>query len=91
VAFIVGSSGNGGIYSRKHSKWIVYADPSGNVTLNGNANTATKLSTNASNTTASFWRGDNTWSSTLTGVLNITPASGEGGELHLNAPTANTA
>lgn len=41
VAFIVGTSGNGGIYSRKHSKWIVYADASGGVTLNGNANTAT--------------------------------------------------
>jgi hypothetical protein len=45
VAFIVGSSGNGGIYSRKHSKWIVYADPDGDVILNGDANTATKLAT----------------------------------------------
>ena len=41
VAFIVGSSGNGGIYSSTHSKWVVYSDASGNVVLNGNANTAT--------------------------------------------------
>lgn len=41
VAFIVGSSGNGGIYSRKHNKWIVFADPNGGVFLQGNANTAT--------------------------------------------------
>lgn len=47
VAFIVGSSGNGGIYSRKHSKWVVYSDPNGNVVLNGNANTATALTSNA--------------------------------------------
>ena len=40
-AFIVGASGNLGIYSRKHSKWVVYSDASGNVVLNGNANTAT--------------------------------------------------
>ena len=45
VAFIVGSSGNGGIYSRKHNKWIVYASPDGNVTLNGNAVTASSAST----------------------------------------------
>ena len=37
----------------------------------GNAATATKLSGNASNTSASFWRGDNAWSSTLTGVLTL--------------------
>lgn len=36
-----GSSGNLGIYDRTYNKWIVYSDPSGNVTLNGNANTAT--------------------------------------------------
>ena len=48
VAFIVGSSGNGGVYSRKHSKWVVYSDASGNVVLNGNANTATQFSSAAS-------------------------------------------
>lgn len=26
----------------------------------------------------------------MTGTLNVTPASGEGGEIHLNASTANT-
>ena len=45
VAFIVGSSGYGGIYSRKHNKWIVYADSNGSVTLNGNAVTASSAST----------------------------------------------
>jgi len=30
-----------GIYDRTYNKWIVYSDPSGNVILNGNANTAT--------------------------------------------------
>lgn len=41
VGFIVGLSGNGGIFSRKHNKWIVFSSPDGNVVLNGNANTAT--------------------------------------------------
>lgn len=45
VAFIVGSSGNGGIYSRKHNKWIVYANASGDVVLNGNATSATTATT----------------------------------------------
>lgn len=45
VEFIVGGSGNGGVYDRTNSKYIVYSDVSGNVTLNGNANTATKLAT----------------------------------------------
>lgn len=39
--------------------------------LNVNAVTATKLKDNASNTTGSFWRGDNTWSNTLLGPLKI--------------------
>ena len=41
VAFIVGSSGKGGIYSRKHSKWIVYSDASGSIRLEGTADIAT--------------------------------------------------
>lgn len=44
IAFIVGTSGKGGIYSRKHSKWIVYSDASGNIALDGNAATATAFS-----------------------------------------------
>lgn len=39
--------------------------------VTGNADTATKLSANASNTTASFWRGDNAWSNILTGAFWI--------------------
>ena len=39
--------------------------------LNGNASTATKL--NSTGTAAKFWRGDNTWSDTISGgVLKIT-------------------
>lgn len=49
--FGVGSSGNLGIYDRTKSKWVVYSDPSGNVVLNGNANTAT-TATKLSNTSA---------------------------------------
>lgn len=41
VEFIVGSSGNGGVYDRTNSKWVVYSDTAGSVILNGNANTAT--------------------------------------------------
>ena len=41
VGFIVGSSGNAGIYDRTKSKWVVYSTTAGDVVLNGNANTAT--------------------------------------------------
>lgn len=68
VAFIVGSSGNGGIYSRKHTKWIVYSDASGNVVLNGNANTASKLATARTITLS----GSVTGSATFDGSANIT-------------------
>jgi hypothetical protein len=56
--------------------------------ITGNAATATKLSTNASNTTASFWRGDNTWSSTLTGSITISKA-GECGLEVTNSQATN--
>jgi len=54
-----------GLYSDSKSKWIVYIDNNGNVILNGNANTATKLS-NTPNDTTKFLRGDNTWTNVLT-------------------------
>ena len=45
VGLIVGSStGYGGLWDSTKSKWIVYSDTAGNVTLNGNANTATTAS-----------------------------------------------
>ena len=44
--------------------------------------------THTPNNTTTFLRGDNTWSDTLTATLNLTPPSGEGGEIHLNASTA---
>lgn len=75
VAFIVGGSGNGGIYSRKHEKWIVYSDANGNVVLNGNATTATtstyaynllaysdnEVTIGANNSTAGASTNDNVW------------------------------
>lgn len=47
------------------------ASGSWGISITGNAATATKLKDNASNTTGSFWRGDNTWSNTLLGPLKI--------------------
>lgn len=45
-SFIVGANtGNLGIWDSTNNKWIVYSDLSGNVILNGNANTATTLAT----------------------------------------------
>lgn len=48
------------------------------IDISGNAATATKLSTNASNTTASFWRGDNTWSNQLANYIFNTTDIPEG-------------
>ncbi len=42
VGFIVGDSGNGGLYDRTKSKWVVYSTTAGNVYLNGQANCATE-------------------------------------------------
>lgn len=36
-------NGTFGLYDRTKSKWVVYSDKDGNVNLNGNASTATKL------------------------------------------------
>ena len=42
VALMIGgSSGSGGLYDVSQGKWIVYSDTDGNITLNGNATTAT--------------------------------------------------
>ena len=46
-------SGKLGIYDRTYEKWIVYSDPSGNVVLEGNANSATCL-IDRSNGTATY-------------------------------------
>ena len=44
VALMIGgTSGSGGLYDVTKSKWIVYSDTSGNITLNGNANTASAV------------------------------------------------
>ena len=45
VGLVAGASGAGGVWDPTNSKWIVYSDINGNVTLNGNANTATTATT----------------------------------------------
>ncbi len=46
MALMIGSGdANHGLYDTKASKWMIYADTSGNVSVNGNATTATKLGT----------------------------------------------
>ena len=68
------SSDPGGLYTLRNgynsnTSITTAGDFYGN--LIGNANTATKLSTNGS--AAKFWRGDNTWSDTISGgTLKIT-------------------
>ena len=60
-------------------------------TFSGNlSGTATKATQDASGNviTSTYLRRDG--GNVMTGTLNITPPSGEGGELHLNAATANT-
>lgn len=43
MALMIGTGNiNHGLYDSKASKWMIYADDSGNVTVNGNATTATK-------------------------------------------------
>lgn len=72
---------NHGLYSQGYAptastwtasgKWMIYRDASGNVIMDGNASTATKLA--STGTTAKFWRGDNAWSDTISGgLLKIT-------------------
>lgn len=59
ISLMVGTSNaNHGLYSNTASKWMVYSDASGNVTLNGNAATATsasKVKTVASTATANHY------------------------------------
>lgn len=45
VGLVAGASGAAGVWDPTNSKWIVYSDINGNVTLNGNANTATTATT----------------------------------------------
>lgn len=40
-ALVVSAAGQFGLYDQNKGKWLLYSDTSGNVTLNGNANTAT--------------------------------------------------
>ena len=60
VRFIVGESGNGGIWDATHTKWVVYSDVNGNAWLNGTADNAGALvnkvldSTTISNTAGTF-------------------------------------
>ena len=53
VALMVGTgNANHGVYSITASKWLIVSDASGEVTMNGNAATATKLTTNAGSATS---------------------------------------
>jgi len=57
-----------------YERTYVYNSGTWGISITGNADTATALST--SGTTAKFWRGDNTWSDTISGgTLKITANS----------------
>lgn len=58
---------NHGIYDYKNSKWMIYADNSGNINMNGNALTANAIS--PAGNSGQFWRGDNTWNNTINSYI----------------------
>lgn len=63
------TAGNFGLYSNSHSKWLVKCDTSGNVTLNGTANSANSASSATNATTAT---NSNSLNSTGFGNGNLT-------------------
>ena len=76
-------------------RWGYVYGTTGNFTtliVNGNTINATNLNTAingpSSDTTATFWRGDRTWSNTLTGQLKLTRTSGDN---NTDVPTTSTA
>lgn len=58
---------NHGIYDYKNNKWMIYADNSGNINMNGNALTANAIS--PAGNSGQFWRGDNTWNNTINSYI----------------------
>ncbi len=68
MALMVGSGdANHGLYDSKASKWMIYADASGNVTVNGNATSATKATQDGS--------GNNIVNTYLTKAAGVTAVS----------------
>lgn len=82
MSFMIGTSNeNHGIYDSKASKWMIYADASGNVTVNGNAATATKaIQDGSGNTITSKYVTIDT-AQTITGTKSW-GTSGAGGQLN---------
>lgn len=76
VSLMVGSENtNHGVYSNTASKWIVYSDASGNVTLNGNAATVTNgvyTNTNQTITGNKTFTGNTTFSGSSTTMDSLT-------------------
>lgn len=80
ISLYVNSNSNAGLYDDTNSKWIVYCNSSGNVTLNGNANSATKATQDGNGDTISSTYLKLT-GGTLSGDLTITKA----GEVNIYA------
>lgn len=58
---------NYGLFDQTGNDWVAVAGITNSWNFNGNANTATQLST--SGTTQQFWRGDNTWAEPFCGFV----------------------
>ena len=81
MAMMIGSGNtNHGLYDIKNSKWMIVADQSGNVTVNGNATTATTATNLASN--PSFQ---------TSGTTQITVTAGNKTSAAFTVPYATTA
>ena len=74
------TTGYGGIYDNTNSKWVVYSQTNGTVTLNGNANSATKATQDGNGDTISSTYLKLT-GGTLSGDITITKA----GEVNIYA------
>ncbi len=78
VGYIIGSSGNAGIYDFTHSAWKVQIAPNGTTTFNGNATsatTATKATQDGSgNTITSYYVTLSTDQTNITGCKRFTKA-----------------
>lgn len=81
MAMMIGSGNtNHGLYDIKNSKWMIVADQSGNVTVNGNATTATTATNLASNPSLQ-----------ASGTTQITVTAGNKTSAAFTVPYATTA
>lgn len=69
IGYIIGMSGRAGIFDYTHNEWKVEIATNGTASFNGNATTATHLSSASDST--KFYRGDKTWSNILTSRLTL--------------------